>query len=193
MKMFEQARVGPNLRPLKDQVVGDVGKFLWVLMAVIGIVLLIACANVANLLLVRTEGRQQELAIRTALGASRGRIASVLLFESLVIGLMGGALGVGLAAAGLRLLVAIGPSGLPRLAEISIDLRALSFALVASLLSSFFFGLIPVFKYTGTRIGVSLRGGGRTASQSRERHRTRDVLVITQVALAIVLLVSAGL
>ncbi|MPY89196.1 MAG: FtsX-like permease family protein [Luteitalea sp.] len=120
-QFFESLRLTPALRPLKQDVVGDVGNVLWVLMGTIGIVLLIACANVANLLLVRAEGRQHELAIRAALGAGWSRIARELLLESLVLGLLGGALGLGLAFAALRLLIAIGPATLPRLNEITID------------------------------------------------------------------------
>src|SRR5580704_8994101 len=121
MKLFEEARIGPNVRPFKQDVIGDVGNTLWVLMATIGMVLLIACANVANLLLVRAEGRQQELAIRAALGASRSQIAGELLFESLLLGLVGGALGLALAYAAIRTLIAMAPAGLPRLNEIGID------------------------------------------------------------------------
>lgn len=193
LEMFSQARFGPNLRPLMQDVVGDIGKVLWVLMGTVGIVLFIACANVANLLLVRAEGRQQELAIRGALGASRPQIAGELLLESVTLGLVGGTLGVGLAYAALRLLVAIGPSNLPRLDEISIDQPVLLFALAVSVVAGLLFGLIPVFKYAGAQLGAALRQGGRTLSEGRERHRARSVLVVVQVALALVLLVSSGL
>ncbi|MGH9773869.1 MAG: ABC transporter permease [Candidatus Acidiferrales bacterium] len=192
-ELFTKANIGPNLRPLIKDVVGDIGKLLWILMASIGMVLLIACANVANLLLVRTEGRQQELAIRAALGASPGRIASELLFESFVIGLMGSVLGLGLAYGALRLLVAIAPQGIPRLAEINIDVPALLFTLGVALLTSLLFGSVPVFKYARARAGVNLREGGRTLSEGRERHRARNVLVTVQVALAFVLLICSGL
>ncbi len=114
-KMFVEARIAPALHPLKADVVGDVGKVLWVLMGTIGIVVLIACANVANLLLVRTDGRQQELAIRAALGAGWGRLARELMTESLVLGVAGGLVGLALASAGLRLLTALAPANLPRL------------------------------------------------------------------------------
>src|SRR5262249_48000187 len=107
LKMFEDAHLGPNIVPLKSRVVGDVGKLLWILMGLIGLVLLIACANVANLVLVRVEGRRQELAVRSALGASWGRIASELLFESVVLGVLGSVLGLGLAYAALRTIVAL--------------------------------------------------------------------------------------
>jgi len=193
LKMFEQARLGPNLRLLKKDVVGDIGNVLWVLMGTIGAVLLIACANVANLLLVRAEGRQHELAIRSALGAGKMRIARELLLESVSLGLLGGVLGVGLAYAALRLLVAMGPSQLPRLDEISIDPIALLFTLAISLIAGILFGLIPVFKYAGPRLESALRQGGRTSSDGRERHRARSVLVVVQVSLALVLLISSGL
>jgi predicted permease len=192
-RAYEVWRITPALRPLKQDVVGDVGNVLWVVMGTIGIVMLIACANVANLLLVRAEARQQELAIRAALGAGWGRIVRELLVESVLLGLMGGMLGVGLAYGGLRLLLATGPASLPRLSEIAIDPRVLAFTFVVSLLSGVMFGLIPALKYARGRISGSLRGGGRTSSESRERHRARNVLVVGQVALALVLLVSSGL
>lgn len=193
LDLFKKARIGPNVRPLKQDVVGDVGKLLWVLMGGIGMVLLIACANVANLLLVRTEGRQQELAIRAALGASQTRIAAELLFESLVVGLMGSVLGLGLAYAALRLLVAMAPTGLPRLGEIGIDGPVLLFTLAIAMFTSLLFGLVPVFKYARAHAATGLREGGRTLSQGRERHRARNTLVTVQVALAFVLLICSGL
>ncbi len=192
-RVYETWRITPALRPLKQEVTGNIGSVLWVVMGTIGMVMLIACANVANLLLVRAEARQQELAIRAALGAGWGRIVRELLLESLVLGLIGGALGVALAYQGLRLLVAIGPANLPRLSEISIDARALAFTVFVSLLSGMLFGLIPALKCAGPRISATLRSVGRTSTVSRERHRTRNVLVIAQVAMALVLLVGAGL
>ncbi|HTC32754.1 MAG TPA: ABC transporter permease [Bryobacteraceae bacterium] len=191
--IYETWKITPAIRPLKQEVVGNVGDVLWVVMATIGLVMLIACANVTNLLLVRAEARQQELAVRAALGAGRGRIIRELLIESVLIGAMGGVLGVGLAHEGLWLLATIGPANLPRLNEISIDARTLGFTLALSLLSGLLFGLIPALKYAGPRIANALRSAGRTSSVSRERHRTRDVLVVAQVALALVLMVSAGL
>ena len=193
LKMFEQARFGPDVRPLMRDVVGDVGKVLWVLMATVGIVLFIACANVANLLLVRAEGRQQELAVRAALGASWSRLAKELLLESVALGAVGGVLGLGLAYAALRLLVYLSPADLPRLDEIAIDAPVLLFTLALSLAAGFLFGLIPVFKYARPRVALALRDGGRNSSGGRERHRARNVLVVAQVALALVLLVSSGL
>jgi putative ABC transport system permease protein len=193
VKMFEDARIGPDVRRFQHDLTGDIGQLLWVLMGTIGIVLLIACANVANLLLVRTEGRQQELAIRAALGASPARIARELLGESVALALLGGALGVGVAYAALRALVALHPEHLPRLDELSIDARVLLFTFVVSLLCGALFGLIPIFKYAGPKLAGALRSGGRTLSQSRERHRARSVLVVVQVSLALVLLISSGL
>ncbi|HTM25288.1 MAG TPA: ABC transporter permease [Vicinamibacterales bacterium] len=192
-RMFEEARLAPNLRLLKSDVVGDIGSVLWVLMGTIGMVLLIACANVANLLLVRAEGRQQELAIRAALGASRGRIAYELLVESVMLGMLGGVVGVGLAYGAVRALIALAPGNIPRLDDISIDAPVLLFTLAISILSGLLFGAIPILKYAGPNVASTLRGGGRTASASRERHRARSTLVIVQVALALVLLVGSGL
>lgn len=193
VKLFENAHIAPNLRSLKKDVVGDVGNVLWVLMGSIAMVLLIACANVANLLLVRAEGRRQELAIRAALGAGWKRIAGDLLFESVILALMGSLLGLALAYGALRILVAIAPTGIPRINEIGIDLPVLLFTLVITLISSLLFGSIPIFKYVGARLNTSLREGGRSLSQSREQHRARNVLVVVQVTLALVLLICSGL
>jgi predicted permease len=187
----QKAGLAPSLLPLKQEVIGNVGLLLWVLMGSIGMVLLIACANVANLLLVRTEGRQQELALRAALGASRRRIAAQLLCESALIGLLGSICGLGVAYAALRVLVALGPSGLPRISDIGIHLPVLYFTLGITLFTGLLFGLIPVLKHASVRAGVS--EGGRTLGVSRERHRARNLLVTMQVALALVLLICSGL
>jgi len=193
IKLFEDAHIGPNVRPLKRDVVGDVGSVLWILMGSIGMVLLIACANVANLLLVRVEGRRQELAVRAALGAGRGRIAADLLLESVILGLLGSAVGLGLAYGALRVLAAIAPAGLPRVREIGIDGPVLLFTLLISLFASILFASIPIFKYAGVRLSTGIREGGRTLSQSKEQHHARSVLVVVQVALALVLLICSGL
>jgi putative ABC transport system permease protein len=192
-KVFENARIGPGLTPLKQDIVGDIRETLWVLMGTIGVVLLIACANVANLLLVRVEARQQELATRAALGAGWRRIARELLHESLLLGLMGGVLGLAVAYGALKLLLAIGPETLPRLRDITIDPAVLGFTVLASLLSGLFFGAIPILKYSGPHLVTAIRSTSRTSSHSRERHRARSVLVVAQVALALVLLVASGL
>jgi len=191
--IYEEWKITPMIRPLKQQVIGNVSELLWVVMGTIGLVMLIACANVTNLLLVRVETRQQELAVRTALGAGRTRIVRGILVESVMLGIIGGVVGAGLAYAGVRFLVAIGPSNLPRLSEIVIDARTLGFTFVLSVLSGLLFGLIPALKYAGPRNISSLQGAGRTISVSRERHRARNLLVVGQVAMALVLLMSAGL
>lgn len=191
-KVTEGLRLGPALRPLKENVVGDIGNILWLLMATVGMVLLIACANVANLLLVRAVGRERELSIRAALGAGWSRIVRELLAETTILAVLGGTLGLLLARGGLALLVRTRPANLPRVMEISIDPLVLAFLIATSLLSALLFGLIPTIKYARPRIAAVL-AGGRTASQRRERHRSQNTLVVVQVALAVVLLVGAGL
>ncbi|HZQ53422.1 MAG TPA: ABC transporter permease [Bryobacteraceae bacterium] len=192
-RWYENWKIRPTIRPLKRQVLGNVGDVLWVVMGTIALVLFIACANVTNLLLVRAEARQHELALRSALGARTMWIIRGLLVESVMLGLMGGALGVAVAYGGLRLLVAIGPANLPRLNEISMDARTFGFTLMVSLLSGLFLGLVPAFRYASPRISAALQSAGRTASVSRERHRARNLLVVAQMAIVLVLLVSAGL
>jgi len=193
IKLFEDAHIGPNVRPLKQDVVGDVGSVLWVLMGSIGMVLLIACANVANLLLVRMEGRRQELALRSALGASWWRIAGELLLESLILGLLGSVVGLALAYGALRVLVATAPAGLPRISQVGINGPVLLFTLLVALLASLLFGCVPILKYAGARLTTGIREGGRGLSQSKEQHRARNTLVVVQVALALVLLICSGL
>ena len=183
----------PMVLPLKQDVVGDAGNTLWVVMATLGLVLLVACANVANLILVRTEGRQRELAVRAALGASWGRIARGLLTESIVLGLAGGVLGVAVAYPLLRVLRTLGSSSLPRMDEIAIDQTVLLFACAVSFLSALLFGLLPVLRYSRPHLAVALRSETRGSSGSREHLRARGALVVAQVALALALLVSAGL
>jgi putative ABC transport system permease protein len=192
-QVYESWQITPALRPLKDDVVGTAGNILWLLMATIGIVLLIACANVANLMLVRAEGRQQEFAVRAALGAGSWRIARELVLEGVVLSLAGGAVGLGFAYAALRVLVALDPTGLPRLGELSIDPRAVGFTLAISLFSGVLLGLVPAFKSTRRRIAGRLQGAGRRAGRSREQQRVQNILVVAQVALALVLLVGSGL
>jgi predicted permease len=192
LQTYVKWRITPDFHSLKQEVVGNVGSVLWVVMGTIGIVLLIACVNVANLLLVRAEARQVELSVRAALGAGRGRIVRELLFESVLLGLLGGTLGIGVAVAAVRFLVSIGPANLPRLNEISLDAGSLLFTFLLSLLSGLFFGAIPAWKYSRSCATVSL-GPTRSVSASRERHRSRNILVVAQVAMALVLLVCAML
>jgi predicted permease len=176
-----------------DDLLGDIGKSLWVVMATIGMVLLIACANVANLLLVRTEGRAQELAVRAALGAGRGRIARELFIESLALAVMGGAIGIGFAIGAVDLVLKMSPARLPRFDQISVDSTALLFTLGLSLIAGLMFGAIPVLKQAGVQLAEALRAGGRNASSSRERNIARNTLTVVQVALALVLLIGSGL
>ena len=186
-------QIAPALLPLKDTVVGSIQSVLWVVMGTIGVVMLIACSNVASLLLVRADARQQELAIRSALGSGRWRIARELLLESVTLGLLGGAAGVAVAYAGLRLLTTIGPGQLPRLSEISLDGWSIAFTLVLSVLSGLFFGAIPVLRYVLLPQRLAFLGAMRTASAGRDRQRGRNLLVMAQVAMALVLLISAVL
>ncbi len=192
-QMFEEVRLGPNVRPLAKDVIGDVGRVLWILLGTVGIVLLIACANVANLFLVRAEGRQQELAIHAALGAGSRRIAWELLSESLVLAVIGGVVGLLLAYAGVRGLVAMAPQGLPRVQDIGFDPVVLLFTLAISLASGALFAIIPVIKFATPRLASALNQGGRLGTASRQRHRARNALVVAEIALAVVLLVASGL
>ena len=187
----------PAVGPLKEDVVGNVGEVLWVLLGSISILLLIACANTANLLLVRAEGRGQEFAVRAALGAGRKRIARILIVESLTLSVTGGLIGVGLAYGSLQVILAHAAATLPRLNEIAIDLPVLAFALLTSIVSGMLFGMVPIAKLAGPGLALRLpefvRGGGRWSSAGRNQHRSQNLLVVVQVALALVLLVGSGL
>jgi predicted permease len=189
----EDMQLGPNLRSLKQHVVGDLDDVLWVLMGTMGLLLLVACANVANLHLVRTEARGQELAIRAALGAGGGAIARSLLVESVLLGLLGGAVGLALATASLPVLLSMAAQELPSVLEVAIDPTVVVFTIAISLGSGLLFGLVSVVKHARTRISATLSGTGRSYSPTRERHRARHSLVVVQVALTLVLLVASGL
>jgi predicted permease len=178
------------VEPLRPDV-GDVRSTLWLLLGAVSLVLLIACVNIASLLLARAASRQRELAMRVALGASRGRLVRQGLTESAVLGLAGGALGVLLAAIGLRPFVSFWPGSMPRAQEIHLDWRVLAFAIAVSLLSGLFFGLAPALRAPSRNLEQSLRAGARTvAGSSRRLH---GVFVISEIALAVVLLISAGM
>ncbi|HKN77417.1 MAG TPA: ABC transporter permease [Candidatus Acidoferrum sp.] len=177
-------------QPLRPDV-GDIGSTLWLLLGAVGLVLLIACTNVASLLLARAISRERELAMRVALGAGRGRLVRQCLTESAVLGLSGGVLAVALAAFGFQPFVALWPGALPRVEQVQLDWRVLLFALIVSLLSSFFFGLAPALRAPVQKLEQVLRGGGRgLAGSSRRLHSS---FVVSELALAVVLLVSAGL
>jgi len=190
---FERYGFHTVLRPLKDHVVGDIARNLWILLGAVGLVLLIAAANVANLFLVRVEGRRRELAVRTALGASRAAIARHLFVESTVLSLAGGAAAVLLGYRGVAWLVAGAPSGIPRLDAIRIDASVLGFTVAVSLLVAAALTAVAALHRGRLAGAIVLGDGGRTATAGRERQRVRSALVAGQVALALVLVVGAGL
>lgn len=182
-----------NVVSLLDQVTGKKLQFaLWVLLGAVGFVLLMACVNVANLLLARATAREREFAIRTALGAPRGRLLRQLLTESAVLAGAGGLLGLALAAAGVRLLAFAAPKGIPRLDEIKLDTRLLLFTLILSLLAGILFGLVPAWKASRSDPNQALKEGGGS-SAGLKLLQVRGLLVTMECALAVVLLVSAGL
>ncbi len=193
LDVLQNARFGAEVHPLKEDVVGRVGEVLWVLMGTVGMILLIACANVANLFLVRAEAREKEMAVRTAMGAGQGTITTEFLKESLILGVMGGVLGIGLAYGGLELLRSFGPAETPRLSEVGLDFPVLAFTLAISVLSGAFFGMFPVLKYRKGGLVNALKEGGRGGSAGKEKHRVRNTLVVAQMALALLLLVGSGL
>ena len=193
LDMLESAQFASYLRPLKEDVVGNVGEVLWVLLGTVGIILLIACANVANLFLVRAEGREREMAVRTAMGASRGAVGWEFLKESLVLGILGGLAGTGLAFGGLELLRSLAGADLPRMEEIGLNAPVLFFTLGISMFASVLFGLFPILRFANGKLVSGLKEGGRGGGAGKEKHRARNILVVAQMALALVLLVGSGL
>ncbi|HVX38749.1 MAG TPA: ABC transporter permease [Gemmatimonadaceae bacterium] len=192
--MFEKVHLRPVLTPLRDVMTKDVRDLLWILFGAVGLVLVIACANVADLFLVRAEGRQRELAVRNALGAQRGTLLAQHMSEALVLASLATVAALLLAAAGVRVLSSL-PSGIdvPRLTEVGVDGVVLLFALVVAAISAFAVSLVPLLRARRIPIAVVLRESGRSATVGREKHRARSALVVAQVALALVLVAASGL
>jgi predicted permease len=194
LSMLEQVHLRPVITPLRDIIVGDIGRVLWVVLGTVGFVLLIACANVANLFLVRAEARQKELAVRAALGAERGELLSQLVTEGLLLAAAGGGAGLALAIPGVRLLQSLGDGiDIPRLAEVRVDGTVLAFTLAVTLGAALGFSILPMLRISSMRLVGALKDLGRSATVGRERHRARMALVVSQVALALLLLVGSGL
>lgn len=184
---------GVNLVPIREQLVGDVRPTLWILMAAVTAVLLIACVNVAHLLLARAGAREKEIAIRRALGANAARLVRQLLTESLVLAMSAGLLGLLLAYWGAWILAQVAPSGLPQAAESTIDWRVLVFTLGVSIVTGLIFGLAPAISSARSNLNLVLRSGGRGGTGGRARSRVRDVLMVCEVASSAALLIGAGL
>jgi predicted permease len=183
----------PRIHLVKEDLVGDLERPLWILLGTVGMLLLIACANVANLFLVRAEGRQRELAVRVALGANRMRLVWQFMGEAVLLASFGCALGLAAAAAGLPALLRLAPPSIPRLDQVSLDWTVIAFAIGAALLSAAIFGFLPALRYTRTDAIAAVRHSGRGGTEEPARRRARNMLVIVQTAMALVLLVASGL
>ena len=178
--------------PLEEEIRGGIRPAMWLLMGAVGFLLLIACANVANLLLVRGDARLREMAVRTAIGAAPDRLVRQLLTESVVLALIGALLGLGLASIGLRVLMAVDPTSLPPLAPVRLDWTVVAFTLVLGVVTTIVFGLAPALRTLRVNLVDSLREGGQ-ATVGGHRQRLRSLLVVAEVSLAVVLVIGAGL
>ncbi len=190
---LKEGRYRPVVRDLKEDIIGDVREPLWILLGTVGMVLLVACGNVANLCLIRAEARQREIAVRLALGGNRGALIRTLLVEAMVLSALGCALGVGLAALAVPALLRLAPTSIPRLDQVHVDVNVLLFAIGAAWISALVFGIVPAVRYTRVNVLAALRHGGRGSTADPIHHRGRNVLVIVQTAMALVLLVGSGL
>jgi putative ABC transport system permease protein len=192
---FHDANLGweAELVPLRDDLVGDLRKPFLIFLAAVGLVLLIACTNVANLTLARGATRHRELAVRVALGAGRGRLIRQLLTESLLVAAIGGAIGSGLSVFGVRLLARSFPTGVPFYISLNFDGRALTFAIVVSALTGVIFGLPPALRATHVDLNVGLRDGSQGSGDASSRQRLRSLLIVTEIAVSLVLMIGAGL
>jgi putative ABC transport system permease protein len=194
-QQYPDSNTGWSLRliPLREILVGGSRTMLFILFGAVGFVLLIACANVANLLLVRAAARQKEIAMRTALGASRLRIVRQMITESLLLAIFGGAFGALLAVAGVKLLVSLGEDNIPRTANVKIDATVLAFTLIISLATGLLFGLAPAIRAMKENLVDALKDGIRGGSEATVKNRTRSLLVVFESAIAVMLLIAAGL
>ncbi|MEE8117292.1 MAG: ADOP family duplicated permease [Gemmatimonadales bacterium] len=192
-RMVEEGRHAPVVERFKDAMVGDVAKVLWIIMGAVGFVLLIAMVNVLNLFIVRAESRRREIAVRRALGASRGKLLRAFLSEGLLLAAGGGGLGILLAVVGTGGLLRLAPAEIPRLDQVGVDGRVLVFAGAISMVVALVLGALPALRYTKLNLAAVVGDQSRGATTSRARHRTRHALVVTQVAFAFVLLVGSGL
>jgi putative ABC transport system permease protein len=183
----------PRLDLMKEDLVGDLRQPLWILLGTVGMLLLVACANVTNLFLVRTEGRQKEIAVRAALGAGRLRLVRHVMAEALMLAAMGTTLGLAAAAVGLPALLRMAPPSIPRLDQVSIDWTVLLFGVAVCVVSALLFGLVPALRYTRSKVLASVGHSSRGGTEAPGRRRVRGVLVVAQTALALILLVGSGL
>ena len=192
-QLLANSKAAAVVRPMRDAVVGDFARALWVVAVTVGLLLVVTCANVANLLLVRAQGRAHELAVRSALGANRGRLLGRFFGEAGVLAAAGAALGIAFAIGATSMLVRYGPSNFPRLSSVHVDAATVAFTVLVSVIVTFACGALPAIRLESVQLSAFLREGGRSATGGRARHRAQRVLIVVQVGLAVVLLAGSGL